>query len=358
MSKISLSKILFAGIFILFLTTNFIVFTFLKSNGNKDTFENRNKTPFPTLIADNYKAYFTSIENYFSDNFQFKYDYISNIKYLRRKLFNFSNANKKVIYGKEGWMFLNACIYSDIKGMDEYCGLFPWTPKQAKHAVDNIETIKKFCEKNNILFIPIICPSKHTIYYDKLPPVYKKYQNNRYDELMIQSNGSLINYRELFIAQKAILPYPLYYKTDTHWNPLGAYFSVMDISKILNKKFPEIPSLTLNDITINKTISPVGLDLAKMEVINYDVEEDNVQINLTTKIPNKVHKAFIIHDSYYDYMKVELKQLFDVTEERELFKKPITAKEILDNKPDIFILEIVERYLDEINGDLDKGFYK
>jgi hypothetical protein len=356
--KISVVKIVFVLLFFIIIGYNFIIYGFIKSTDLIDTHENRKKTDFPTKDTSDYKTYFNRIETYYSDRFILKYFYINTINYYRYKLFKFSNANKKVIYGKDGWLFLNSCTYNDVKGIDEYYGLITWEPNRVKHFVDNLETIKSFCEKNNIVFIPVLCPSKHSVYDDELPLGSVKYQNNRYDDIIAQSNHSLIDYRELLKAEKPLLPYPLYYKTDTHWNPLGAYFADIEVSKALHKYFPDFPVLGLKDITIHQNISKDGRDLANMAVLDKDFEEYNVEINLNTKILKKVNKALIIHDSYFDIMKPIEQQFFNEIQERNIMKKQLTTKEILDYHPDVFIYEVVERYLDEMNYELEKDFYK
>ena len=330
---------------------NFILFGFYKTNEIKDTNANRDREKFPTLQSGDYQKYFSSIENYLSDNFILRYKYIGTINYVKHYVFNFSNANKKVIYGKDGWMFLNACIHTDL-GMDEYFGLNPWTARQTQNAVRNLSTVKMWCDKNNILFIPIICPSKHSVYNDKLPGMNTKYQNNRYDNLMLAA-PALINLKEVLITQKSKMLHPLYYKTDTHWNALGSYFAVIEISKVLHKKYSDSPILGLNDILITQTTSNVGKDLANMVVLKSKVEEINVEITLKKQIKNKINRVYIIHDSFYDFMDPEMKLLFNEVQTRGIYQSRLSTKELLKNKPDVFIYEIVERYLDELN-DLDK----
>src|SRR6185312_15387872 len=143
--KISLLKNIFLIVFLSLIGLNSIIYSFFRSPGTLDRYEKKEKAKFPEHYDDTGKTYFRQIENYFSDNFLLKYNYITNINTFRYKIFNFSNSKKKVIFGKDGWLFFNSYHFDDIGGMDGFCGLKPWTSEELNTAVKNIHAIRNWC---------------------------------------------------------------------------------------------------------------------------------------------------------------------------------------------------------------------
>lgn len=346
--------LLFIG-FLLVILLNFLIYVFFPVKEKADKNENRARTEFPVLKGTDYKAYFDQVEGYFDDHFKWKYDYIEAWNRLRLQTFHYSNASKKVILGKDGWLFLNACVYTE-PGLDEYCGLNPWSENQVSQAQENLNQLQRWCDGNKIIFIPLLCPNKHSVYPEFLPDIYVKSKENRWDQLM-NADPDLIDLRKIFLNEKNRSSIPLYYKTDTHWNDYGSYFALMEISKRIHAVHAEMPEWNLSDIEVSRRDGHEGQDLANMMVIKKDVNETFVDLVYKSVPRHKLHRLFIVHDSFFEAMRNGLNRMFDVVDERGAFVQQLTAKEILDHHPDVFIYEHVERYLDEFHGGLSPDFY-
>jgi len=242
-------------------------------------------------------------------------------------------------------MFYNAYHFDDIGGMDGFCGLKPWTNDELNTTLKNIHTIRNWCFNNGIEFILLVCPNKQSIYSDKLPAVYRQQRPNHYDQLM-EADTSVINLKKIFLSDKKTIPYQLYHSADTHWNWLGGFLGCAEVSKDLHKRFPYIPEFTFAAAAISKKDNDEDCDLALMAALKDTTQGINIFAKLNKPIPKKLHKLFILHDSYYRYMEPIMNQLFDTIEQRQWYVYPITPKELLRDKPDVFIYEVCERYQD------------
>jgi alginate O-acetyltransferase complex protein AlgJ len=321
-----------------------------------DRHENRAKTSFPSFDSTLSENYFPQVDKYLADNFVLKYAYIGGINSFRKRLFNFADPGLHVIAGKDGWLFYNSCRFDD-GGMDEYSGLLPWSREMLQNAVSNLKNMSKWCEQHHVIFIPLICPNKQSIYPEMLPAVYKKYGKNCFDQLC-DAAPSLINLREVLLRQKNQINSPLYYKTDSHWSELGAFLAVSEVSRILNKENAQVPVLGPSDISITQTNVLTRTDLLDMLVLNGQEQEKEVKIHFNNPNTHKLHKVFVIHDSFYSAMIPSLHQLFDSIQERHSFSGLPGAKEVLDARPDVFIFEVVERSEEQLSALQDEGFFK
>lgn len=70
----------------------------------------------------------------------------------------------------------------------------------------------------------------------------------------------------------------LYYKTDTHWNELGAYFGYYELATKLEPLFPAIKPIELNKYSLSSS-KDVGGDLVYYLGLNMSaIVEDAMQI--------------------------------------------------------------------------------
>lgn len=341
-------------IFLLFISLNFIFFIILKQE-SLDVHSNKTKTPFPKYDSTGIESLMVGFENHFSDYLPFKNDYVevSNLFKVKLRALNSSN---NVIVGDDGWLFYNSCLFDSL-GFNEYCGLQKWNINQLNKIAKNIAAIKNWCKKNNIKFELVICPNKQSIYSEYLPKCYKKTDKNRYDQLM-QIAPDLINLKAIFLDQKNRSIYNLYYKTDTHWNLFGAYLATKEL---YNKYKPFYTNLTdISKVSFNDSVIHNGLDLANMLILNKYYTDTYIDIEFEKQInTNKIPNLLIVHDSFLSSMLPSLNQLFSNITTRHLYTEGIPSPEyLLEHKPDVFIIEYVERYKECLTWDIHPDFFK
>ena len=123
-----------------------------------------------------------------------------------------------------------------------YVGLSTGGAKNVENFRENIKNTIEWCESNGIKCLFLIAQNKHSVY----PENYLSIRPEgicRVDQLisiMDELNAEYIYPKDLFIEKKKQTDIPLYYETDTHWNPLGAYYAFKEIQGKLNKLFPDV----------------------------------------------------------------------------------------------------------------------
>ena len=305
-------------------------------------------------------------DTYFSDHFGFR-DEIIDKYYLLKTKFDKNAISQDVTFGKDGWMFLGGIKknYSRYENpMGDAMNIDLYQPTQLTEFANYINKVSSYLNDKNITYIFIIAPNKHTIYFDKLPPYIKK-QNN------VSSTDQLVTYLnkhtnvKIIDLRKALLKHKneqqLYYKTDTHWNYLGANFAQYEISKILAKIFPNKIKPYLYKKDEFKLYKKPGGDLAIFSKQKNIIENDyrpifkqskmikypstvGIRQTFTSYNKNGQLNALIFRDSFFTALVPYMERRFRYSTyiwEKLSFKK--LKKYITKRKPNIVIEEWVER---------------
>jgi hypothetical protein len=97
--------------------------------------------------------------------------------------------------------------------------------------------MNEWCEKNDAQFIFTVAPNKNTLYPEHMPYNYVKSSGEgNYARLAEQLSGE-----DFFCDMKKTIldadsSIPLYHKTDTHWNNLGAYVGHVKLMDMLGRE--------------------------------------------------------------------------------------------------------------------------
>lgn len=226
---------------LIFLTIFFCLLFIPMSNIDKSERtlkENRFLNKWKPLITEcneiNYN-FGKDFDKWFQDRFNLRNFFITTYgyKYLLQK--NWQAGN--VIKGKEGWLFFN---YPD--GIESYTNKHHFSQKELKTIASKLNKINDYCEKHNKKFYLFIAPDKHRIYpeyySDIIRPLRKETRAQQFIDYMNKnSNVKIIYPKQVLLDNKDKL---VYYKKDTHWNSLGAYFGYLELMKYINKDFKDI----------------------------------------------------------------------------------------------------------------------
>lgn len=113
------------------------------------------------------------------------------------------------------------------------------------------------------LFRIMIGPNKGTIYPENLPLWAKTSIPNATDALLIGANTiHYVDFRNTLLEAKANYSELLYYKTDTHWNALGAGIAFRAFAQQIGKVAPEIQWPPQKTYKLKRVDSRAGGDLA------------------------------------------------------------------------------------------------
>jgi len=323
--------------------------------------DNRPLLKKPTKITPNFTKDF---EQYYNDTFAGRKKLVKKFSKIKLKL---GLDTGYTINGLNGWMFYDSAKVPDGYTLIDYYGEVSFTSEEEKQMAEGIEKAKAFYDKRGIDYVIAVVPNKEGMYSEYMPLRMQKARVSdvsRSDRaiayLQNQTNVPVINWRIALNMAKKKMPYPLYYKKDSHWNNIGAYVAYQSLADKLYALGYPLQVDAFNDKMIQnqyKTHSDLGID-GDYDIdfaINYKtdqhpqnvVDEDHgffqIWENPTAVIQKRV---LLIRDSMgialMRYMQKDF--AFGVYAHSKWNTKEGLKKLIETYKPDLVIDETGERY--------------
>ena len=278
------------------------------------------------------------------------------------------------LVGKDGWLF-----YSGDFSIHDYQKTAPVSKKQLKGLAKILGLINEGVARYGGTLVVVIPPDKNTIYPQYMPdqiPVIG--QTSRLDQFMeyIQENTE-VQIMDLRPAlAEASQSSQIYYKSDAHWNCLGAYHASKEIISKINILYPKMQTHPLSDyepgLTTDSSLdisTTMGLGLQEdtptltpkfptgpISYIPYDKNESiKVAINSQTDLPT----AMILHDSFYtECLNQFLEPQFSRTLSMHYGIAGISDYiQLIDaEKPDVVIVEFAERHIEYFYKLISRGY--
>lgn len=281
----------------------------------------------------------------------------------------------QTLVGKDGWM-----EYTSSRNMDDFQNSMNLPAGYSNNIQKKLQALYDVLRKRNITLVVVVAPNKATIYPDKLPDEIKKVGEKSQLDLLVttmqqQGPSVLVDLRPALIQARQ--ERQIYYKTDTHWNAFGAYVAYSEIMKKLAEAHPELAPRKINQFKIKEnkpivfgitrligatfikeplySITPSsGKDNLKWVVYN---STDNYPMSISYSQEKNLPRGLI----YIDSFGVPLVPLIAPHFSQATFihrlsssTDAISFKQIEVSKPDIVVLEIVERSLPGLDDWLNK----
>lgn len=310
-------------------------------------------------------------------NMDFTLPYLGYIYYR----LGLSISPENTIIGKDGWLFLgdrHAYVISELRGQKPF--------KRAKldgfaNARSRWDQMVK--EQGGIGYFVSVAPNSHTIYREMMPEWAAKANtspNINYLLHQAKDDNTLIDLSKLIISHKNSSQTPLYYKTDTHWNELGAWYGYEALKNKISITDPSLKWLDRNNIKF-KYNERNGGDLSRFLRISPFIKDTEVAVeikpnsklhitdwlgktirdgDLSDRQENMTHELIInssnalnnkkvlwLRDSFgialYPYMNATFSTLMQ-KHYKEVLEDPCQLKRaIREFKPDLVIITVVER---------------
>lgn len=327
--------------------------------------EKRTPAKYPelqSLSLKNIKGFLANYETYFNDNFGFRNTLINLNNWIHVNLFHMS-LNDKLIVGKKGWIFYRSERVNDGRTINDYQGKIPFSNDQLEKIGLQLELITNQLRNMNIFFLVVIVPNKETIYSEYLPDSIKKFGNKTRLEqlseaLKHKSNIHFINLKEDLLNAKSKTKYHLYYRGGTHWNQYGAFYGYQRIIDYLTPFFPEMNPFSIDDFEIIPNENSAtdswfsfvkGYDFTFTPTLSRQIDSTSISpynpdIAIVKKIPNsRFPRLVMFRDSFGGNLIPFMSEHFS----RSLYLSAdfLDYEFIRQERPDIVILELVERYL-------------
>jgi hypothetical protein len=364
-------KFVFFIIFLLALYLPVITFDWISKESKS---EKRNLAKLPTLFKSGTKLnynFLSEVDEFIGDRFGLRKYFVMFNAEIKYKILR-DKGNNRVAIGKNGWLYL---ISEKSNNFNDLMKNNVLDKNSLNKAVNSLKNRAQWCKKNNIKFIFLICPEKHSIYPEYLP--IKRPEGITLREQFtaeLEKNG--IDYIDptsyLLKIKKDI---PLYYKTDSHWNNLGAYYAFLLLKEKIEKQFPKVtfPSYKF-ETQIVKTKGPNDLT-ELLGIANYEHDADVIFSYKKSKLENIYNskdiisniddnlliesiftaangapvKAVIFRDSFFIALGPFVYPMFSNTYTKWIVNNLMMEEKdkelILKEKPDIVIYEMAERRL-------------
>ncbi len=370
--------------------------------------EKRKKVEKPTPYfsyqsINRFKVTLANFSKYFEDNFGFRDSFIFLYKAFHFKIFNLS-LSSSVLLGKDGWLFYDYVIprkivlpdekeiYIDLSlalaynempkvkeahqafrkeiiSIPDFLGLVPFSDSELYDLKIKLESTEKFFREKNIKFLVVLPPNKQTIYPENLPEWILKIGKNktRLDQIIQYMNENshfkIHDYRNVLMENK--IKQTLYRKIDTHLNDHGDFLISNEIIQNLN--IPRQKKFELHEFKIQDQIFETG-DLLDFLGTPGLLSETRTQYRFKNPISKSCGREktsfgekycfqssdkslpslLVYGDSFAlnfsKFLQERFKKLTVITSNLEI-KEDFLDKE----KPDIVIVEKLERFLGQLN---------
>lgn len=204
----------------------------------------------------------------------------------------FSIDPERTIIGKDGWLYLGDAYTDSI------------TAKRTGFTLNDINTLEKIAKSaaswNSWLkshgvqaFHIILGPDKDSIYPEYLPLWSRHAPQSLTDALLNRVQADIyVNPATRLKQEKNSHAGSLYYKTDTHWNNLGAWLAFDEFSKQLATTHPELEWLRPPEGKLSSIVPRQGGDLAGFLRIQSALADHEVILD---------HPEYAIPIEHYDF---------------------------------------------------------
>ena len=314
--------------------------------------------------------YVTLYNHYFNYHYGFRNSLTRLNSILHLTIFN-TSPTPVVIIGNHGWLMYNSP--TDGVSLKDYYGNANFTENELKKIKSRIIDINEELKKRKIHFLLAVAPNKHVIYPEYLPANIRQAEGRktRLDQVTQALNNSDVDFIDLRFRlrdEKKQNTDPLYYRTDTHWNALGAFFAYEEIMTHLRRTYPGIKPLHRDDFHIRSEENRGMGDLANLLNMSGLLSDTSIKLTPKTKfiaepVPVPADHApgtegdpvgfqvqnldlpglVMFHDSFGDSLIPYLSEGF--SKSIYILSGKIDISIIAREKPSIVIFEITERKL-------------
>ncbi len=310
----------------------------------------------------------------FDKNFYEKKTLIGAYNYLRYQMGD--HDFPQVVVGRSGWLLFDA-----DGNLNSYQNVYLYEDR-LKNIHDEILVLDRYLKSRGIKLIVVVAPNKETIYPNKVPPEIKRLNDSSRLDLLLEmfdeaDASIMLDLRAPLREMRK--DHQIYYQTDSHWNPYGAYVAYREIVERASQAYSDLQPYNINDFEFIET-APQILDIANLLGGDFLQEPRiTIQSKFSTQVSSRQISPFsgtsiLIDDSkqernllmYHDSFGVALNNFLKYNFAEVIYIHNNSSDDgfAMTNwinilEPDVIVIEIVERdilYLDnllsKLSGDL------
>jgi hypothetical protein len=267
-----------SGLFVALLVSAFVGILRTPREDPAWRFENRRASALPDLPRTRAELsdYAARFERFFNDRFGLRSALLRIDHSVKVFVFGVSPVSK-VLVGKQGWLYFKG---EDAKALDRWHrGVDPFADAQIVALREEMLRRVAFLASRGIPFLFVVVPEKYSVYPEFLPgwatPVTSASSLDRVAaELARYPQLNFLDLRGPLLAAKAAER--VYYRTDSHWNYLGA---MVGYAALMREAVRLVPGLTISPAQRPAYVPGVDYfsgDLTQMLGLPEELREDDV----------------------------------------------------------------------------------
>jgi hypothetical protein len=283
------------------------------------------------------------------------------------------STSPNVTVGEDDWLF-----YAGEHNLDSFRRVQPLSPAELDEWRELADGWAKTCASAGARLVIMIPPDKQTVYPDLMPswatPVAGPSRLDQLATLLGGRSDLLFVDARSALAEARGAGFPLYYRTDTHWNALGAYIANRELMRSLARWFPTVVVPPAAPTAVVSEVSHGG-DLARFLGLKAWLSDDEVvpvvaataatmtgegglpwhahsplesdmgyeAIVRSSRPGAPIRRAYVLRDSYGNALVPYMADSFESAVYR--WTTLIDVDELRELAPDVVIIEIVQRFL-------------
>lgn len=364
--KTRLKAYLFGGLFLSLMILPQLLYIPLKDYVDTENYENRVYQEKPSLTLHGLKEYPGLYDAYFNDYLAFKNPIVAFGKLADIRVFG-EVTSDSVLMGKDGWMFYRVTRANE-NNIADYQGTNQYSEEHMERLSGLLDQVGQKFESRGMRLILYIVPNKERVYREYMPSAIKViHEESRADllyEYLKRHSGAHVYYPlEEFERAKRDWN-QVYRKYDTHWNDLGAFLAAQMIIKDIDGEAfgPEVyESYEIEDRgTFSGDLANM-LNLQKYydddrflkvksyrDEVTFAVDYENERKSITrytSDVQDDDRSIFICRDSFGIHMAEYFAKNYPRVTLMD-YRTEDYAGAIEEEKPDVVVIEIAERYTD------------
>jgi|GEM_PF-1019362 len=363
----SVKKIASLSLALMFLAMVFTPFCLwlMSSDQERSGFEKRTLQELPrcALKWQSLVTFPKRMEKYYRDHFGLRDQLIAWHNLIHVRLFR-KSPNDAVTLGSENWLFYNAdhCLA-------DFLGLWRGNREQFEAWRRIIRDRQIWLADRGVNYLVVIVPTKMMVYPQFLPLRIREFAGVAILEEFLRyvrdkdGGHGLV---DLLDPLHELEPYPSFFRTDTHWNGLGAFRAYKVIMEDIRQWYPEITPL--HEARIRNVSTEFRGDLSTMLNLSSQLREQSVRVRISDPCSREIesdeqgsllrvesecvdnpHTLLMIHDSYGMY----IRPFFDETFRRVLYTRthlPQLKEVVARESPSVIVDQVAARYFSRMLG--------
>lgn len=216
------------------------------------TVENRFLQDFPSTSLIMKDSFPIGFERWQADHFPFRNDFLNVHSGFNLYLMKQSPLPDNALIGKDMWLYYTA------REIEVYRGTNRLNPDELNGILKEMKRREQFIEEQGAKMLVVVSPTKYSIYPEFVPAnvnrIHDTSRTDQFVQLLSSNDIPIVDLRKaLFKAKRK--DFPVFFKTDNHWNFNGAFVAYQSILSKIRELIPQVGQpLRLSDYKI--TVRP------------------------------------------------------------------------------------------------------